>query len=443
MNPHDPDEPDQNPFKGTPFEPIFSQMGGGQMPDLGALMAQMQRMFEPYEGHVNLALAKDVAREGLAAAGDDPTPSSADRGAVSDATQLAEQWLDAVTDLPRGLTTTAAWSRAEWIEHTIGSWRELVEPVAEQTSKALSEAMPEEIKAIAGPFVGMMAKAGGAMFGQQFGQGLAALSQEVLSSTDVGLPLGPDGTAALLPDAIRAYAAGLEISETDAFLYLALREAATHRLYAHAAWLKPAIVRTILTIGSGTTVDISAIESQLGSIDPMNPQAMEELMSSGLLEPQRSPAQEAALERLETLLALAEGWVDDVVDEATRDKVPSIEKLAEATRRRRAAGGPAEQTFAALVGLELRPRRLRDAANLWASLRTREGTAARDEVWTHPDLMPGTEALDDPLGFTPSSATETDDDFDSALAQLLETESQSGESPDSDAGPEPDSGSKD
>lgn len=425
MNPHDPDEPDQNPFKGTPFEQIFSQMGGGQMPDLGALMAQMQRMFEPYEGHVNLALAKDVAREGLAAAGPDPAPTSGDNGAVSDAIQLAEQWLDTVTDLPRSVMTTAAWSRAEWIEHTIGSWRELVEPVAEQTSKALGEAMPEEIKAIAGPFVGMMAKAGGAMFGQQFGQGLAALSQEVLSSTDVGLPLGPDGTAALLPDAIRSYAAGLEISETDAFLYIALREAATHRLYAHAGWLKPAIVRAILDVGSGTTVDIGAIESQLGSIDPMNPQAIEELMSSGLLEPQRSPAQEAALNRLETLLALAEGWVDDVVGEATRDKVPTIEKLAEATRRRRAAGGPAEQTFAALVGLELRPRRLRDAANLWAALRERDGTAARDEVWTHPDLMPSAEDLDDPLDFTPQSTTETSDDFDSALAQLLDEESHS------------------
>lgn len=427
MHPRDPDDENNNPFKGTPFEQIFSQMSGGQMPDLGALMAQMQRMFEPYEGHVNLTLAKDVAREGLAAAGSDPSPGHSDAGAVSDAVQLAEQWLDQVTEIPRAVTTTAAWSRAEWIDKTIATWGDLVEPIAEQTTKALGEALPDEIKAIAGPFVAMMGQAGGAMFGQQFGQGLAALAQEVLSSTDVGLPLGPDGTAALLPASIRAYAEGLELSETDAFLYIALREAATHRLHAHAPWLKPAIERAIHAVGSGTTIDIQAIESQLGGIDPMNPQALEDLMSSGVLEPRRSPAQEAALTRLETLLALAEGWVDDVVGEATRDKIPTIERLAEATRRRRAAGGPAEQTFAALVGLELRPRRLRDAANLWAALRTRDGVEARDELWTHPDLMPGAADLDDPLGFDPNAGEQTSDDFDSALAQLLDEESHSGD----------------
>lgn len=440
MNPQNPDDPEQNPFKGTPFEQIFSQMGGGQMPDLGAMMAQMQRMFEPYEGHVNLKLATEVAREGLAEAVDDPAPTTGDSGAVSDAFQLAEQWLDTVSEMPRSINTTAAWSRAEWIENTIESWRELVEPIAEQSSAALGQAMPDELKAMAGPLVGMMSKASGAMFGQQFGQGLAALAQEILSSTDVGLPLGAEGTAALLPDAIRSYAAGLEISETDAFLYLALREAATHRLYAHASWLRGAIVRAALDVGRGTTIDIGAIESQLGSVDPMNPQAIEELLASGALQPQRSPEHEAALTRLETLLALAEGWVDDVVGEATRDKIPTIDKLAEATRRRRAAGGPAEQTFAALVGLELRPRRLRDAANLWAALRERDGRAARDNVWSHPDLMPDADSLDDPLGFSPAPTSTADDDFDSALAQLLDEESHADESDDS---PEPGPGSDD
>ena len=74
-------------------------------------------------------------------------------------------------------------------------------------------------------------------------------------------------------------------------------------------------------------------------------------------------------------------------------------KLQEIVRRRRAAGGPAEDAFAALVGLELRPRRLRDAATLWGSLRSRKGAAARDAVWAHPDLLPTAADLDDPLGF--------------------------------------------
>lgn len=102
--------------------------------------------------------------------------------------------------------------------------------------------------------------------------------------------------------------------------------------------------------------------------------------------------------RIETTLALVEGWVDDVVAQAGAH-LPSIEKLRETMNRRRATGGPAEAAFAALVGLELRPRRLRDAAALWAHLREQDGVAGRDEVWSHPDLQPDEADLDDPSGF--------------------------------------------
>ena len=91
--------------------------------------------------------------------------------------------------------------------------------------------------------------------------------------------------------------------------------------------------------------------------------------------------------------------------------------------RSRAAGGPAEQTFAALVGLELRPRRLRDASTLWGGLRTRSGQEARDGVWMHPDLLPTAADLDDPLSFR-DEATQpealSEDEFDAELRKLLD-----------------------
>ena len=118
--------------------------------------------------------------------------------------------------------------------------------------------------------------------------------------------------------------------------------------------------------------------------------------------------------------------MDEVVGQATEGRMPAAGKMQEAVRRRRAAGGPAESAFAALVGLELRPRRLRDASALWGALRSRKGQQARDAVWSHPDLMPTAADLDDPLGFQegsiPASQTLTDDEFDAALADLLDNE---------------------
>ena len=134
-------------------------------------------------------------------------------------------------------------------------------------------------------------------------------------------------------------------------------------------------------------------------IDPTNVESLQEALNGGIFEPENTPDQRVALDRLETTLALAEGWVDDVVGQATAERMPNATALRETMRRRRATGGPAEETFAALVGLELRPRRLRDAATLWGALRAAEGAAARDAVWEHPDLVPTAADLDDPLAF--------------------------------------------
>ena len=218
-----------NPFAGTPFEQIFKALGGGASAgggtgfggafggDLSGLMGQIQAMMTPYDGPVNWTLATDIARR-TAAQEPDPSPDSNDQSRVADSIRLADHWLDDVTVLPSGVTTTAAWSRAEWIEQTTEVWRVLVEPVAEHVVAAMGKAMPEEAKAMAGPRIGRLGKAGGAMFGSQVGAALGGLAGEVLTASDVGLPLGPAGKAALVPHNIKAFAEGLDVTEDDILL---------------------------------------------------------------------------------------------------------------------------------------------------------------------------------------------------------------------------------
>lgn len=404
--------PGDNPFGDNPFG---SDPFGGM--DMSALFGQMQKMFQPHEGPINFAMATDVARHVVAAQGPDPAPHSAQSGAVADAVQLAEGWLERATTVPTGATSSVAWSRAQWVEETAEAWRRLIEPIASHVVDAMGTAMggaiPEEAKQMAGPLLGMLNQAGGAIFGQQIGQAMGALAAEVLSSTDIGLPLGPARTVAIVPTNVAAFGEGLEHRAADVMLYVTLRECAHHRLFQHASWLRGAVENAVTEFGRGTRIDMSGIESKLAGFDPSQ---LQEALQSGLFEPERTPEQDAAIQRLETLLAFIEGWVDDVVDQATADRMPAAAALGEAMRRRRAAGGPAEQAFASLVGLELRPRRLRDARTLWASLRDRFGADARDQVWTHPDLMPSASDLDDPLGFTPHTS---DAAFDAELGQLL------------------------
>jgi putative hydrolase len=263
---------------------------------------------------------------------------------------------------------------------------------------------------------------GASMFGLQLGQGLGQLATEVVGATDIGLPLSEPGQIALLPTNVRAFGEGLEQSSTDVTLYLALRESARQRLFAAAGWLREQMLTLVEQYARGITIDTSALEQAVNQLDPSNMEEITSTLEGGLFEPQKTPDQLATLERLETMLALVEGWVDEVVSQATAKWMPSATALAETVRRARATGGPAEATFATLVGLELRPRRMRDAANLWAAVRAARGVEGRDAIWSHPDLLPTSADLDDPLGFVTgeSKAEDSEASFDRALAELLD-----------------------
>ncbi|MFF1339039.1 zinc-dependent metalloprotease [Streptomyces sp. NPDC058290] len=384
----------------NPFAAMFGSMNPN---DLGAAFQQIGQMLSYEGGPVNWDMAKDIARQtvaqGTADGVKDTSVGVAEKSAVEEAVRLADHWLDGVTSLPSGATTAVAWSRAEWVEATLPVWKELVDPVAERVGAAMGSVLPEEMQAMAGPLLGMMRSMGGAMFGQQIGQAVGALAGEVVGSTDIGLPLGPAGKAALLPLNIESFGKDLGVPAEEVRLYLALREAAHARLFAHVPWLRSHLFGAVEGYARGIKVDTSKLEDVVGQLDPSNPEQLQEALQGGMFQPQDTPEQKAALARLETALALVEGWVDAVVHEAAKPRLTSADAMRETMRRRRASGGPAEQTFATLVGLELRPRRLRDASRLWASLTDARGVDGRDGLWEHPDMLPTASDLDDPDGF--------------------------------------------
>ncbi|MCZ2829647.1 zinc-dependent metalloprotease [Modestobacter sp. VKM Ac-2986] len=377
-----------------------SQLLGG-MP----LFAELQKLMNYSGGPVNWDLARQGAISQLAP-GHQPT-SAAERAAVAESLRLADLWLDQVTELPSGIDRGLAWSRVEWVEQTLPAWSALIDPLAERVVAAMTSALPAEAAQIAGPLAGIMGQMGGVMFGAQVGQALAKLADEVTTSTEVGLPLGPKGAGVLVPQNVTAFGAGLDRPEDEVRLFLALREAAHQRLFAHVPWLRQQLTDAVHAYARGIHVDPEAIQRGLdeamsgmeGGLDPQDPESIQRLLGSGVLEPEETPEQAMALRRLETLLALVEGWVDTIVAAAAAERLPGHSALAETMRRRRASGGPAEQTFATLVGLHLRPRRARDASTVWGAMAQKYGPAERDRLWSHPDLLPTSDDLDEPLDF--------------------------------------------
>ena len=422
FNPGSPDDEPGRPSGGTPTDPLAALFGAGGG-DIGSALTRLGQLMSWQGGPVNWDLARDVARQVVAQAGD-RSVTTADREPVLEAMRLAELWLDEACGFAASSASAAAWSRAEWVEATLPTWRELVDPVAGKVVESLggmltaeggpmasqlsSLGLPPEqaqaMSAMAGPLQQMMRSLGGVMFGTQIGQAIGTLATEVVGTTDIGLPLAGGARAALLPANVAAFGEGLGIPADQVRLYLALREAAYQRLYAHAPWLRAHLADAVGAYARGMTVDVARLEQAMGSIDPTNPESLQQALAGGMFEPEDTPEQKVALVRLETALALVEGWVDEVVDAAAAPHLPAAGALRETVRRRRASGGPAEATFASLVGLELRPRRLREAAALWRAVLAESGQDGRESVWSHPDLLPRAEDLDDPEAFARSRA---------------------------------------
>ena len=383
---------------------------GGEfnMGDLGKLFSQLGQMFSGAgsamsgggtSGPVNYDLARKLASSSI---GFSAPVAESTASAIADAVHLADTWLDGATALPAGASKTVAWTPQDWVDNTLDTWKRLCDPMAAQMGSVWTSALPEEAKQMAAPLMAMMTQMGGMAFGSQLGQALGRLSKEVLTSTDIGLPLGPTGVAALMPAAIETLSEGLDSPRSEILTFLAAREAAHHRLFSHVPWLASQLMGAVEAYAQGMKVDMSGFEQMAAGFDPTSltdPSKMEELLSQGMFEPKATPEQTAALERLETLLALIEGWVATVVSSALGDRIPGTVALSEMIRRRRATGGPAEQTFATLLGLELRPRKMREAAALWERLTEAAGIDARDAVWNHPDLMPSSSDLDEPAAF--------------------------------------------
>ncbi|HMO12092.1 MAG TPA: zinc-dependent metalloprotease, partial [Actinotalea sp.] len=239
---------------------------------------------------------------------------------------------------------------------------------------------------------------------------------------DIGIPLVAGPSTALLPRNVAAFGEGLDVPLDEVRLFQALREAAHARLFTHVGWLQGHLLGAVDAYARGVEIDLERLEEAVAQIDPSDPQHIADAISGGVFAPETTPAQRAALLRLETVLALVEGWVDEVTSAAAAPHLPHTAALRETMRRRRAAGGPAEDIFATLVGLELRPRRSRAAARLWAPLLAEGGTAAREAVWDHPDLLPTAQDLDDPAGYrTRRTAQDVESaDLDRALAEIFD-----------------------
>ena len=419
-------------FGFTPNEGFFGSQFSGFQSAPGTPMLQTQ-------------ILRESARKFLSTHSDLPVGKS-DALKIQEAVDIANNWIQERTTFPMSVANAdITWTRKEWLEFCIPGWQKLVEPLAEGMAGALAKVMtdmtgagadengniglPEGLEGMPGvpagmtfnvnAFLPMMRGFMGQLIANQLGQSIGALAVGVTGSHDVAVPLFEKSGIHMIPTNITAWAEGVDIPEQEVAIYLALREIAAERLFSHTPWLPNYLQDLITAYGKGITVDVQAIQDQAqsamdsGELDISNPQSISLAINQGMFQPEQSPAQSAALERLEMALALIEGWIDHITAISAQDRLPSFPQLSETHRRKRISASPTQQLFATLLGLEVSPRKMRECANFWNEIYSlggavEGGSEIRDHRWEDATLLPTSADLADPAAFLASTTVPDD-----------------------------------
>ncbi len=421
--------------------------------DFAAMMQQMQQQIQEQFSKLGINatglggstealpknLVRDTAKKFATAQGSAPIGAN-DVSEVEQAISIAELWLNDATVFPQSPNSgSVALARTDWVDTTLAGWQTTVEPLAIGLSSAIDELLnqaqgdsesPENPFGVDNPFgqgnmqipIGMISALLNSFIGSlvatQLGQAIGGLAGKVTGAHDVGLPLIDGAYPTLVPQNIKEWATDLDIPMEEIRIFHALREAAIARLFAHNPWLVSYIRTAITDYGKGINIDMEAIQEQAqqafesgNGFDPSNPESFTIALNDGIFTPQETPAQRAALTKLETALALIDGWSEEVVTIAAGDRLPNIGALQETLRRRRATSAPAQQLFSTLFGLQVSPRLAREASAFWKQVREIKDVEARDRIWS--GILPTADDLLTPENFLKS--LEVPDDLSGLL----------------------------
>jgi putative hydrolase len=415
--------------------------------DFAAMMQQMQQEIQEQFSKLGINasgfggstealpknLVRDTAKKFATTQGSAPIGAN-DVSDVEQAISIAELWLNDATFFPQSPNSgSIALARTDWVDTTLAGWQTTVEPLAIGLSSAIGELLNQaqgDNESQDNPFgqgnmqipIGMISALLNSFIGSlvatQLGQAIGGLAGKVTGAHDVGLPLIDGAYPTLVPQNIKVWATDLDIPMDEIRIFHALREAAVARLFAHNPWLVSYIRTAITDYGKGINIDMEAIQEQAqqalesgNGFDPSNPESFTIALNDGIFTPQETPAQRAALTKLETVLALIDGWSEEVVAHAAGERLPNIGALQETLRRARATSAPAQQLFSSLFGLQVSPRLAREASAFWKQVREMKDIEARDRIWS--GILPTADDLLTPESFLKS--LEVPDDLSGLL----------------------------
>jgi coenzyme F420 biosynthesis associated uncharacterized protein len=293
----------------------------------------------------------------------------------------------------RTLPSAEAVGRDGWIDANLGSMRGVLDPVAERLGGGGG----------GGALGGAMNSAAGALLALEAGAITGFLAGRVLGQLEFPV-LDPSGPARLLfvaPNLGQA-ARHLEAEPEVLLRWVALHET-THALqFGGVPWLRPHLAELVGELLGGLELDPRSL---LRLPDPRDLRALlDKVRKDGIAALALGPERRAVLDRLQSLMAVLEGYAEHVMDAVGVDVIEDLPRLREALQRRRHERSGLLRVLERVIGMDLKLRQYEQGKAFCDGVVERAGMSALNRVWEGPTRLPTPAELDDPGGWLVRSA---------------------------------------
>ena len=383
----------------TPEEQPFGVPPGDVWNDV-PLFREIQRVLMSSSGPVNWELARQVGIASASWGTEDPAPGEADRRGFEEAVRVAELQVAGFTGLeaPSDIPKVEAVRRGQWVQANIEGLRAVLEPAAAKIGDAIAAAqqdsIPEPSQAGVAQVLGQLSPL---LLGAQVGTVLGTLAQQVLGQYDIAVPR-PDGSGALLfvvPNIAR-FEKEWSLDPTDFRTWIAIHEV-THRFEFARPWALTRFRELIDDFTSTLTLDIGELQQRLASLDPSNPESMQEMLAGedSMFGAVMDDEQRLKLRRVQAFMTAAEGYGDHVMHALGAQMLPSYARIDEAMRRYRETE-QVDPVFERLLGIEVKREQYRLGRAFCDTVveLTDEATLAR--MWDSAEALPSMPELEEP-----------------------------------------------
>lgn len=344
-------------------------------------------------------LAQQIASGGVVEANPDP----AERIRLEELTRVAELRITDLTGLATSTTgrvvTIVPVTRSEWARRTLDAYRPFLERLSQSlsSSSGLAAGGEDDADPTSQMLGGLFSMMGPMLFGMQSGAMVGQLGARSLGQYDLPLPRPASDELVVVSANLDALGEEWSLPAEDLRLWLCLSELTTHAVLG-VAHVRTAIESLVLDYVGSFSVDASALEERIGTVDPTDLAGLQAALGdpASLLGAIQSDAQRVLLPRIEAVVDVVVGYVDWVVDTIGTGLIGSHGMLTEALHRRRVEASEADRFVEHLFGLQLgRPQYERGQAFV-AGVIERAGADGLARLWTDPEALPTPAEVDAP-----------------------------------------------